>query len=439
MIILTHSAYIINMRRASVFSPIFIYYVGFAFVFIYQSSVYGDYVAFWNGEEAISETYFAAFISLLFLILGYHTPAGALMARLPAKIIPRPSISRLSALAIMFCALGLFGWILRFSGAGGFNEWTSVARGAGVISNGYLNALPNLLPIGLAILMVSARMYGSEMRQSIVFAAALFLLVWYFYTGSRSLTSLWTANIAACWYVPKNRSPNIILALLGIAALVLVANYLAIYRGYHKGLQVAVPDMSVSGVVSDVLNHTLQGAESAPARGMDLNIVVNTVRLIPEQIEYQPGALREFSTRPIPRSIWPEKPSPFYQSMTPIFQASGASENWQLVGSNLILTGPSFVHVGFWYAIGGYVGLFFGGLIVGSVFRFYDEFNARVERTPVTIFLFLTGITVGFTEAMSTSLFWLFVVPIQVVPILLLGFLSMSSSKNQIQSRTSAR
>jgi hypothetical protein len=151
-----------------------------------------------------------------------------------------------------------------------------------------------------------------------------------------------------------------------------------------------------------------------------------TVKLVPNKIPFNYGYSElEFLTRIVPRSIWPEKRYPHYEAFTPIYQMEDLSRHWVPYATTPILEGPSFGYVGHWYAVGGAVALVFAGLFTGGLFRAIRTiFNRPEKREGDLVLYMLVIVAIGFGDAASTPLFWIFTLPLMLMPLLVLVYLT---------------
>jgi hypothetical protein len=129
----------------------------------------------------------------------------------------------------------------------------------------------------------------------------------------------------------------------------------------------------------------------------------------------------ELFTRWIPRAVWPDK---FYPQMEAV---QGVLREAELSQANVrntdILMGPAFTFVGHWYYVAGPVGLIFGGLLTGVLFRIIRTIYDRGNRSEGDILIYVSLIGIGFSEAASTPLAWLSTLPFVLGPLALILFL----------------
>jgi hypothetical protein len=101
------------------------------------------------------------------------------------------------------------------------------------------------------------------------------------------------------------------------------------------------------------------------------------------------------------------------------------SRYWVPYPTTPILAGPAFGYIGHWYAVGGAVALVFAGLFTGGLFRTIRTiFNRPEKREGDLVLYMLVIVPIGFGEAASTPLFWIFNLPLMLMPLLVLLYLT---------------
>jgi hypothetical protein len=116
----------------------------------------------------------------------------------------------------------------------------------------------------------------------------------------------------------------------------------------------------------------------------------------------------EWLTRPIPRSLWPEKEYPHYECFTPIYDQAGLSSCVVATSSKRIVVGPAFTFVGHWYAVGGPFVLAVAGFLTGAFFRVLRAMYESFPRSQGNMLLYSLLLPIGFVEAGSTPLSWIY-------------------------------
>jgi hypothetical protein len=93
-----------------------------------------------------------------------------------------------------------------------------------------------------------------------------------------------------------------------------------------------------------------------------------------------------------------------------------------------MLMGPAFTFIGHWFYVGGPIGLIFGGLLTGVLFRTIRTLYDRECRSEGGILIYVSLIGIGFSEAVSTPLAWLSSLPFVLGPLALILFLCRAPS-----------
>jgi hypothetical protein len=224
------------------------------------------------------------------------------------------------------------------------------------------------------------------------------------------------------------------LALAGAVflALFILSNFQGSYRDKFTNLSLNLDQIDMDEARGGALPFFLGGDQAlqadAVSSGIEFNCVMSVVELVPDKVPYNYGyGYLELFTRWIPRGIWPDK---FYPQMEAV---QGVLHEAQLSGANVrdtdILMGPAFTFVGHWYYVGGPIGLIFGGLLTGVLFRIIRTIYDRGNRSEGDILIYVSLIGIGFSEAASTPLAWLSTLPFVLGPLALILFLCRAPSE----------
>jgi hypothetical protein len=120
------------------------------------------------------------------------------------------------------------------------------------------------------------------------------------------------------------------------------------------------------------------------------------IDLVPDRVDYNYGfGHLELLTRPIPRAWWPDKVYPQSEAHTPLLREGALSTTVVPTSRKVLLMGPSFTFVGHWYSVGGALGLLFGGVLTGVMFRMFRSIYDRDSSNEGNLLLFSTFIGVG--------------------------------------------
>jgi len=341
--------------------------------------------------------------------------------------------------------IGLLGYTIQFASAGGVGEWLSVGRGGTDWAHlsGYTTWLADLVPLGVTVSLfhIAFHKVGAFKKTLTVLLGGLMLL-WFLYLGTRSRTIGFSVVLLSAYYLPKRKNTPVraLVPLFGI--MLLVTSFLGEYRGSFTDLSFHLDNVdwqeAKGTTVPSMFLSTRDREALSPktSRGEELSCVMAVVDLVPKKIDYNYGyALLEFLTRPIPRSLWPDKRYPYYEAFTPIFQAAGLSSHWVPYAHKPILVGPAFTFVGHWYAIGGPIALILAGFLTGALFRCIRCIFDRRPGSEGDVLLYVMLLMIGFSEAASTPLFFLFGLPFHLIPVLLLFWLCREPVPRMLQPR----
>jgi hypothetical protein len=242
------------------------------------------------------------------------------------------------------------------------------------------------------------------------------------YLGTRSRTIQYTALLMMAYYLPRRRSPAPWLIALVFAGLFVLVGFQAGYRSQFTDLSLHLERVDLTEARLQILPGFAGGSRELQlgrvSSGAEFNCVMAAVELVPTRVPYNYGScLLEFATRLIPRQFWPAKRYPHYEAFTPIYDQGNLSAFW-VTGTRVpIMAGPAFTFVGHYYAMGGPLALVVAGLLTGTLFRLIRSVYelAPGNQSAIVIYPWLVGI--GFFEAAGTPLFWIFTVPVVLLPL----------------------
>ena len=429
--IVFHSWRLWSRRQWFCFDPLNTFWAGIIVVFVLQPLKYGDTCNSWHIPGTMEKALLWAVVSVAAVSLGHNAKLGAewgyRLPRMPSRLDP----GKVYIAALVLIAVGILGYGILMATAGGIKEWLAVGRGATDFEKlkvGYVRWLPHALPAGVALLLfhVGFHRVSSTLRAMVLIAATLTLL-WTMYLGSRGGTIGFAIAWLAATYLPLRRNPPVWLTALVCVGLFVVVSFQAQYRANFTNLSFNLHQVDMKAFLSDLLPGVAPKASAEVERTVsassEFNCVMAAVELVPRTIPYNHGyALLELLTHPIPRAIWPEKHYPHYEAFTPIMFQGGLSSNWQTVGSTEMLSGPGFTFVGHWYAIGGPIALVIAGLFTGALLRMLRTVYDRNPSSEGDAILFSQCVFVGFCEAATTPLFFIFTLPAMWIPTIILLF-----------------
>lgn len=427
IVIVAHSLYVWRRGRWLAFDPLNAFWAGAAVCYVFQPASYGDVYASWHATGVLEETLLWILFSLPFVIFGYESKLGVRLGKkfpsMPHRFVPW----RLLGSAIVLVGLGLVGYVYLMSSAGGAAAWLAEGRGAtdwGAVS-GYVAQLEYVLPFGITLLLfhVSLHRTGRLMTLSaIVLCGAMWL--WFVYLGSRSRTITFTVMVMAAYYLPKRRQPSVAtLAGLFLALLVLVS-FQASYRGHFTNLSFNLDQIDSEEAWANILPTWLGGSAERTtvdtSAFAEFNCAMTVIELVPEHVDYNYGYSHlEILTRPIPRSMWPEKRYPHAEAYTPIMREGRLSTTVIPTADKELLMGPAFTFVGHWYSVGGPIALAIFGMLTGVMLRSIRTIHDRAPGNHGDVILFSSLIMLGFFELSSEPLFFVFNLPFTHGPLVL--------------------
>lgn len=439
-----HGLTLKSRRRFLVFDPLNMFWAGAIILYLYQPIAYFDYFVAWYGLDVLKETLLWVLFGLTFVVIGYEGRWGVRWGRMVPALPQHLSPQGLFGVALSLTALGLCGYFVQFSSAGGIARWTSVARGGTDWDkvSGYSAILTALLPAGIGLLVLHVEMHRvTVLKRSLAWLVTALLIFWYFYLGTRIGIIAMVMTALMAYFLPRRRNPRTLLLAAVFLTLFATSNFLAQYRQNFFNLSFNFEKINWDEAIAESLPGIIPGAHArnkAPlSRGIEFSCTMASVKLVPGEIPFNYGYSElEFLTRIVPRSIWPDKHYPHYEAFTPIYQRADLSGYWVTYGNTPILAGPAFGYIGHWYAVGGAVALVLAGLFTGGLFRAIRTIFNRPERREGDLVLYMLVIMpIGFGDAASTPLFWIFTLPLILMPLLVLLYLTRRRNKKRRQVR----
>ncbi len=408
----------------------------FAVIYIFEPIAYFDALRSAYGDGGMLLTQLWIIWAIIWLMVGYQLPfsrkLGNKLPSMPASL--RPEL--LAGAGGVMIALGILGYLYTFASAGGIWNWLSVGRGGTNLeaTTGYGVVLETFLPIGVILLLLRVELIPcATTYRVVVWSLSALQWLWFVYLGSRGRTILFLLTMAAIYYLPRRKSPPLVLAFVGAVFLFLLASFQAHYRGQFTGLSFHLNDLSVQEVKNNILPHSLggmRGEDTGKSLGdLEYNCVAAVIDVVPSQVSFNYGfTLLELVTHGIPRAIWPNKVYPLYLAQTPVMRARELSRSWAYTPTTEFLKGPAFTYVGYWYHAGGGVALLLAGLFTGAMFRGIRCYLDRDPTSQGNLILYVLLLSIGFMDAASTPFYWLFSMPLSLIPVII--FLHWSRTDN---------
>jgi len=434
-LMIAHTLSLIRRKRLLLLDPLFAFWAGILVIYVGQPLSFRQIFIEWHSEELFEATLGWTLAGLLCVLWGYEWSLGVRLGlklpRAPAKLSP----VKLAVAGYGLVFLGSLGYLYLFASAGGVKEWLAVGRGGTDYENisGYVAQLADLLPLGVVLLLFQTYFHPAPLpKQIALWLLAALVWWWFLYLGSRSRLIGFTIGGMGAYYLPKRKSPPLALAGAVFLALFVLSNFQESYRDRFTNLSLNLDQIDMREAQGNALPFFLGGDPAlqadAVSSGIEFNCVMSVVELVPEKVPYNYGyGYLELFTRWIPRAVWPDKFYPQMEAVQGVLREAGLSQ--ANVRNTDILMGPAFTFVGHWYYVAGPVGLIFGGLLTGVLFRIIRTIYDRGNRSEGDILIYVSLIGIGFGEAASTPLAWLSTLPFVLGPLALTLFLCRAPSE----------
>jgi hypothetical protein len=236
------------------------------------------------------------------------------------------------------------------------------------------------------------------------------------YLGTRSQMIHLAATSLAAYYLPLRKNPKWYLLAAGVVVLLVLVNFQGQYRGQFTNLSFNLDRIDMDDALDRSLPLNLGGGGKKRAgdvsRGAEFNCVMTIVELVPDQVDYNLGyGHLEVFTRPIPRAVWPTKIYPAMESVQGVLLKGGLAEKYVATSQRPLLMGPAFTFAGHWYYVGGPLALILAGFLTGVLLRLIRTIHDRVPDSEGDLLLFSQLFMIGFGEAATTPLNWLYSLP----------------------------
>jgi hypothetical protein len=444
-VMVVHAVSLLRRGKLLLLDPLFAFWAGILVIYVVQPIADSAIFIEWHSVRVFDETLAWTLLGIVCVVIGYEWNfgvwLGAKVPQAPARLSPL----KLSFAGSGFIFLGLLGYLYLFHSAGGVYEWLAVPRGGTDYDNvsGYLAQLSELLPLGMILLLFQMHFHPTPVsKKALIWLLAALLGWWFLYLGSRSKLIAFTIACLSAYYLPKQKSPPLILAGAIFLGLFILSNFQEHYRDKFTDLSLNLNQIDSHEAWGNILPADLGGDKSlqgeAVAPGIEFNCVMSVVELVPAKVPYNYGyGYLEIFTRWIPRSLWPDKSYPQMESVQGVLQEGLLSGS--IVRDTGLLMGPAFTFVGHWMYVGGPVGLIFGGLITGVLFRLIRTIHDRGPRREGDILIYASLLGLGFTEAAATPFAWLSTMPFVLGPLALILFLCRAPFEHPSPRRTLPR
>lgn len=341
-------------RRVDVFEPVYafslstlIYFVVVPVVLLPENSFYLGGI---NYRPELGLVVALAFVALLGFYLGYYGFTRRTQKRRLAggRVLGDPALHRLFwrwAVGVSALSLGLVVlwlviadvplpslWVL---GEASYGEFFAAATGPQV---GYLYGARDALPACL-ILLIASR----PGRNWLPILIALLLIVGLFFAGIgvRFRVLVLVVAVFMFYFLERQKRPRLFAI---VAAGIVLFYYVVGALGFYRGVEVTAFGVRDRALGAD--EFTVAQARDTFLEGSQ--IVTSTavlVRMVPKHIDYLWGlSFLGVFTQPIPRFIWPDKPTTFgLADLAPFWRTGTAAAFWALFYVNF---GPAGILVG---------------------------------------------------------------------------------------------
>ena len=375
-------AFQVATRKFDPFAPIWLFFVGYAQVYVIQALSYHDWAIRIRGVELVTAANFRACWALAWMMVVYYFGPGKMLA----KVMPRPpekwSLGPVNLLSPLLIVWGLFcaGMISR----GGDGDAPASPEASLALS------FPLVMLVAGILLIVTGRQ-PSRPRPAYTAAGIatvfIYLLIWMF-NGKRSHSLIAVLTGVCAFYLPRLKRPSypvlVLTALSGAMAVGISIGwrYYSNSHGTHGSFSkfvdfVATFDPETILQSINIKDHDSTGDAEVSHETEEYPGFLLMMDTVPLKSEYDHGAnyLRIFSTY-IPRIIWHDKP---------VFGRDQWIAAW-IAGSEVkrdnTFTGPSIGILGATQLNGGAWATFLVMGMVGLLLRAGYEYFRRFESTP---------------------------------------------------------
>jgi oligosaccharide repeat unit polymerase len=417
-ILLAAPVVLASIRRTfDAFEPIYLFLALYTFLYLVKPFIQLiSREPFIMGGAYLNQALLLAMLGLVCFFIGYYSGIGKRIAAKVPTITREISSKRLTIVAWGLILIGFWGLNHYIQTSGGWETFWQKPHGAGgqaLKTTAYIYQLPELMVIGF-LLLCEAFLHSTIVekarvtirRVAVLLAAALggvgiYTVIW----GSRTLYSWLAVAIAVLYFHERGIRPRLRTVLVAFVALALLLCLVPLYRSHvHLGSNVSELFSSVS------VRNILRGLSS---RGDEFNSYLAEVTLVPQSVPYDYfGIYLRTLAHPIPRLIWPTKPT-LFNAQWDTFLAKSEIE-WGAAESFL---GDLYAQLGTWGII---VGTFLSGLLWRTLYEWYK----RTPTNRATVFLYAIILPNMFTflaqSALIACLKWLpYMVPGAVVALLI--------------------
>jgi oligosaccharide repeat unit polymerase len=342
-------------------NPLLIVIIFFGFYFVLGplvgAATHGSEHLGRDFTELLPLGWMAGFIGVIFTGLGYVFWGGRPIQARRFQLLEMPSLKRF---AIALAALGVTGaclWII-------FGDVTltiaAVELGTEVTSTEGSNRVNYLYHTMNLLIPAALFLYVAERRLTpLLVAIVIAVIFFYAAVGFRYRIAILLIGMFALHTLLNRRSPSVgLLTTIGLGTF-LVMGLIGSYRSYLGGFRFSSDDAKTPiDVALNAFNET--------NTFYGLSAVIDAVPARIDFAYFEP--LTYIFILPIPRFLWPEKPSPEY--LQKVYQAIGTPDAW--------FAGTAMPSVGEQYLAFGWFGIAAGSFVFGLLCRcVWNSFLAR--------------------------------------------------------------
>ena len=421
-VILGHSNWLHKRGRWLAIDPLNTFWVGILIYFILDGALYADLFIAWHDSRVFERTLFWVLFAVVWVVVGYEMSWGRVLAlkapSLPRKLEP----DRLFFAGVALVGLGVAGYLYLMHRSGGPSVWLAAGRGGTDYEaiSGYFTELASFVMPGTVLLLFHVVLHKpSLIRQCFIYSLLLSVLAWYFYLGSRTHFGTLAVVVVGSYYLARRRNPSLLLLVPLVFAMLIVTEFMAAYRGQFTDLSLHLDEIDKEEAKEMTVSRWFGGQERELSRGCIFGCTMAAVALVPKQVPYDYGySLCEMLTRPVPRALWPGKRYPLLEAHQNLYREGHLSDTVNPVAN--LLGGPALGFVGNWWHIGGPLALAIGGVLLGVLWRSIRMIYDRAAGSEGDILVYSQLIMLGYAEAGGDPFYWVYGLPLVMIPLLLI-------------------
>jgi hypothetical protein len=387
----------VAQHRFDLFEPIVIFAVAYGIVFVVRPAamlgegnmVYGLAGFSVSIDQTFTEMLLLGLVGAVAFGTGYGLPAGRWIARRTKSPPYEVDASVAAGLAVVFALAGASLFVLFILSSGGVATLHSLLSGRSLgltqtlrTASKYLYFGPALFVPAVLILWVLGRLRRNKLFLALAVAITSLLLVFSGSLGYRMVLLPLGMGALVYHYTTRRTRPRFVTVVLMTGLALVASNFLLNVRDASVRQERGPENVFVSVVTKPqrAFDPILKGQDAAEAPGFAAALTV-----VPEVVPHQYGGatVGDLVTRPIPRQLWPKKPTPprerVIRTLFPRAYAVGAAN-------------PEFSGLLAFYLDGGIVGVAIGFALYGVIMRaLYDYYRLHEGSMPARL-IFATSL-----------------------------------------------